>query len=258
MAEMSRENLIIDEGRTQNKDYLLYGDEPCMIHRITKCTLLIGSDRLKLSRMIPPLGLNNPIIVLDDGFQHRRLQRDIDILVLSGGKSVKKRHYLPRRSPGNSFSECLRDDPARIFFKEAHMFIIKGGVIEDIGDFTKNYNYFNYNLIKPKCNKKCFVFSGLARNESFIEDLKKAGYNISGFHFFRDHHRYTQTDADLISKKAKDSGSETILTSMKDMIKLEKLIFDLPIEEVLFKVDILDRHHFEERLSNLLEVKKAH
>ena len=148
-------------GRVEALDATKYGDEPVLIKKATGAEVIVGKNRYRNGLMS-----NCDVFVLDDGFQHLQLARDLDVVVdaptrwhREGRSALHYAHFvIPRR---------LRIDCV----------IVKG--------------------------KRVFAFAGLADNKQFFAALRDCGAIVVGTRGFPDHHRYSAADiAALKNEKA--------------------------------------------------------
>jgi tetraacyldisaccharide 4'-kinase len=143
------------------------------------------------------------IFVLDDGFQHLQLHRDLDVVI---------------------------DNPAAGFLREGRSALRFADIVLP-------------RRMKPTIpdslrGKRVFAFAGLADNQQFFESL---GLQVVGSRAFRDHHRYRASDLEQIKQEARNAGAETIVTTEKDAVKIDDpAIIAIPAELVIDKAD-LDR-----------------
>ena len=80
----------------------------------------------------------------------------------------------------------------------------------------------------PDKSKPAFAFCGIGNPRSFFDLLAKEGLTLAGSQGFRDHHRFAQTDIDVLQRSAADAGAAYLLTTSKDAVKLTELRFEIP------------------------------
>ncbi|HEX7705440.1 MAG TPA: tetraacyldisaccharide 4'-kinase [Thermoanaerobaculia bacterium] len=178
-------------GEVRNLDVDKYGDEPVLIKSRTGATILVSSNRYDAATHY--LRDNDcDLFVLDDGFQHLQLQRDLDIVI---------------------------DAPAR-FFREGRSALQYADHVIPRRLRT---------LVPPELlTQKVYAFSALADNEQFFASLRAAGVQLCGTRGFRDHHRYTA--ADLEAMRAEARGA-TLVTTEKDAVKIDdRSVIAVPAE----------------------------
>jgi len=240
------------------------GDEPyLMASRLPGVPVIAGADRFRSGQMA--LEKFRPdCVILDDGFQHIRLKRDLNILLIDGAIGLGNGRMLPRGP--------LREPPQAI--KRADLIMIKGakgGALNGPGaELAKKWNIpamgFDYrvtalydisdNLDKGVGflkGKKVLAFAGVANPASFLRTLEGLDAKIINSITFPDHHDYTASDVEKIME-AKGGGADLIVTTEKDGVKLREHIkggsqvFALGVEAV---VD--DEEAFKRLLAPVLE-----
>ncbi|MEE2961139.1 MAG: tetraacyldisaccharide 4'-kinase [Myxococcota bacterium] len=214
------------------------GDEPAMMlaHGFD-IPMGIAGDRVWSSREIEGQKLAN-VLVLDDGFSHRRLARDLDIVVLNGDRPFGNGHFLPWGT--------LRE--AKSSLKRADCVCVVGGVKEE-GDkvrlkhqsrkysgkallvfLTQKFRGFAHcGTLYPSLPDGSFVLvSGIARPQRFYEMLEGLGVTIKGRLEFSDHHFYSDQEVQEIVEAVRNPESY-VLTTAKDWVRLSHR---LPSEKV--------------------------
>jgi tetraacyldisaccharide 4'-kinase len=179
-----------------------YGDEPVLIKQRTKANVIVGSKRYRNAKRY--LGDNDvDVFVLDDGFQHLQLARDLDIVI---------------------------DAPSR-FAREGRSALRDADLV-----VTRNLRTIVPDSLR---GKRVFAFAGLADNEQFFAALRSAGLDIAGTRGFRDHHRYTRADLDALQR---DAGEATLVTTGKDALKIDTFGGVITVDaEFVFDDDVLER-----------------
>ena len=172
-------------GLIDNLDAARWGDEPVLIKKsAAKADVIVGKNRYENAREY--LRKNDcDVFVLDDGFQHMQIARDLDLVIDAG--------------PARVFRE------GRSALRDADV-VIPRRLRTDVGQ----------TLLSVRT--KAFAFAALADSEQFFDALRAAGLNVIGTRGFRDHHRYTA--GDIASLKAAANGA-TLITTEKDAVKID-------------------------------------
>ena len=162
------------------------------------------------------------IILVDDGFQHRWLHRDIDIVILDE-KSIAKPYLFPKGRLREPISSLERADiilinqsinvPANLYNQ------FQSKIIRFETKFSEPYN-IETNESGNIDKENIFSFCGIANPKRFIESLASLNYRTIYKHFFRDHHCYTEKDIYFIITQAKQNNCSSIITTEKDAVKL--------------------------------------
>jgi tetraacyldisaccharide 4'-kinase len=223
---------IVSDGERILMDGAEAGDEPFLIARSAKgVPVLTGAERI-LTAAAAVERLGTDVLILDDAFQHRRIARNIDIVLLNSANLVGNGFLFPAGPLREPLSALKRAD-----------IIIATGTYEDVATplpmilpdgvhapVFKCY-YQPRNLLHgsretafpPEIvkGKKICAFAGIGNPIAFVKTLAALGADIAVFIPFPDHHRYTQQDVGLIDEKARQCLAEMIITTEKDKIRLE-------------------------------------
>jgi tetraacyldisaccharide 4'-kinase len=197
------------------------GDEPFMVARaVPRAGVFIGKDRLASCRKARELGFDT--VVLDDGFQYRRLGRDFDIVLFSPTEkgalreppsSLKRADAILVRKEefaGGGEDTLPAGSPAAI----AYSTVSHGLHSLENGDSVS---------VESFAGRRILAFCGIARPERFLEQLKKEGLEIVSFLRFPDHHAYPQASIEKLRKAAQAASAEAAVTTAKDGVKLADL-----------------------------------
>ncbi len=207
-----------------------FGDEPVFLARKLEAAMVFaGKRRIESAKAAALQGAE--IIVLDDGMQHRKLARDIEIVVMDGQDLFGKGFYLPRG--------FLRDSPKRL--READFIVVSSVKNEKEWNTLKVEikKYSNAPLIGVQLKtlngrvikgKKVAVFCAIAKPLKFMKTVEEAGAHIICKMTALDHSAFTQKELINFSEKAKAEGAELLVCTEKDFVKLsEPFGFDLPL-----------------------------
>ncbi|HET7710428.1 MAG TPA: tetraacyldisaccharide 4'-kinase [Thermoanaerobaculia bacterium] len=173
-------------GIVDDHDASQWGDEPVLIKRKTKATVIVGADRFANAREY--LRRHDcDAFLLDDGFQHLQLHRDLDIVI---------------------------DVESPFFRRETRAALDDADVVVERRIALAGTDALRGNRL--------YAFSGLADNDQFFESLREEGLAVTGTLGFPDHHRYTSEDLERIERAAKELGADTIVTTEKDLVKIDR------------------------------------
>ncbi len=196
------------------------GDEPQMLARaVPRAAVLVSSSRYAAGR-VAESRLNCTVHVLDDGFQHFDLMRDIDLLVSpdpSDGTRTLPFGRLREPLDAASAADALLVDAGSTL----------AGASAVGPAFT-----FSRRLAGPVPDRPAFAFAGIALPQRFFGDLEKAGWKLTGRRSFGDHHHYSEREIEEVARAAKSSGAEVILTTEKDIVRIgvQPHILAVPLE----------------------------
>ena len=241
-----RDGGVVSDGSHLLMDSEQAGDEPFLIaSRLENIPVLVGKNRFEAG-LLAVDKFQPDVIVLDDAFQHLKLKRDIDIILLDHTRPFGNSHLLPRgilREPLTAMTRataCIltrcRDDadesarfsiatlksilPQTPVFKSSYIpycYTVKDGACPPL---QTGSNFFAPHDSGDNKTRKVFGFSGIARNDDFQRTVKTLGFNVTGFLEFSDHHRYSEPDLKTILRTARQTGARELITSEKDYVRL--------------------------------------
>jgi tetraacyldisaccharide 4'-kinase len=250
------------------------GDEPFMMAHRRLCPVVVGKDRLRAGmRALDSLEPRPEAVVLDDGFQHLGLIRDLDILLFDFNRPLGNTRLLPagrlRERPQSSgkradalvFTRCpegdgdrtqmeavLRFYPGRPFFKTLHQPYILRWIKKE-----KKSPDPGLDLAALK-GKTAVLFSGLAHNRAFYSAMAEHGINILDYLEFKDHHRYKTADFLKINRMAAAKKADLILTTEKDGVKIDKTVeWAADVLVIGIRIRFEDPEKFEDFLVSRME-----
>jgi len=174
-----------------------YGDEPVLIKkRLPQVNVIVGNNRHENA-----IRNEADVFVLDDGFQHLQLHRDLDVVI------------------DNPTAKFLREGRSALRFADV---VLPRKIKVTIPDSLRG--------------KRVFAFAGLADNQQFFNSL---GLELAGMWSFPDHHRYSAENIAAIKRAARDAAAQAIVTTEKDAVKIgDREIVAIPGE---FVIDDLER-----------------
>jgi tetraacyldisaccharide 4'-kinase len=186
-----------------------FGDEPLLIARNLGVPVIVGEDRYEAGQFAEKnLGLQAHL--LDDGFQHRRLARDFDIVLVT--QRDLEDTLLPAGRLREPLSSLVRASALVLMdYTPGEGLPVPSG--QQVWRVTRD-------IVPPQTEEPCFAFCGIARPENFFIALGVAGVRVTGTRAFRDHHRYTAQDVEALYRQGQQSGATAFVTTGKDEINL--------------------------------------
>jgi len=256
---------IVSDGRALQMRPSAAGDEPyLMAQKLLPMGIpvLVGQDRVRSGH----LALRRfavEVIVLDDGFQHLRLQRDLDIVLLDAAKPVGNGFLLPRgtlREPLAALSRadmvlltrCPQEIVANRQTDHFQARVTAAATPERCPVFPVAHTPFMVECVpvstharratqmglEAPMRRPVYAFSGIARNSAFRRTLVDMGYDLLGWQAFGDHHRYSANAIDAIGARAQRKGAQLLVTTEKDRVKIaDAWIRHLPLLVVGIRMD---------------------
>lgn len=248
---------VVSDGKAVLMGPLDAGDEPyLMAARLPGVPVIVCPDRVKGGRLAIER-FSPHVLVLDDAFQHVRLERDVNILVLDSKEGFGNGYMLPRGMLREPVSALRRADFA----------LVKGGppegrALEALRKYSIPYLPFTYrpasayNVDSGKGapldalrGRKVASVAGIANPASFNRTLAELGCTVTAALEFPDHHRYTESDARAIEGVA--AGAEMIITTEKDGVKLKGLVRSVPLLALSIAVEV-EKGRLSSSLAQLL------
>lgn len=218
------------------------GDEPYLIARmLPKLPFVVGKERLQAAKRAKALGAD--IAIMDDGLQHRRLSRDVEIILLPQKDPFGKRAFFPRGELRDSLSRLKRADYIVITdatqegFKKVELELRAFTSAPVIGTQAKVMEAKEICQKPFDLKKKCaFAYAAIAQPERFINTLKAAGAQVVDLKVFPDHATLSPDDLRELFLQAKHLDAECIVCTEKDAVKLPQDI-DLPLPLVCLSIE---------------------
>ncbi len=229
---------IVSDGRQVLAGVDAAGDEPLMLAQALAgkgVSVVVGADRHACGRLAESR-LGATVHVLDDGFQHLALARDVDLVVT--GEHDLDDEPLPYGRLREPLTSATSADAVLVDagYQDA---------AERIGRAlrVRNAYHITRSLLPPRMiatgdtvvvpnGSRVFAFAGIERPERFFADLTSAGWNVVGTKAFRDHYRFTAGDVARVGTAARKAGAAIVLTTAKDAVRLPAISVELPIAYV--------------------------
>ncbi len=229
--------VLVGDGKQVFSNADLAGDEPFMMARDFSLAVVTGKKRYEAGRFAIQK-LSPDVIILDDGFQHLGLERDLDIVLLDCQRPFGNQRLLP--------AGFLRE-PVKTALQRCHAIVRTRCpewpepfcVPEIFSDQPFSLPVFNtkhcpalvrrqdaeHNLLpldtRNLAGRKAVLFSGIARNHEFKKTMEEFGCCVVSHLEFADHHRYTLADMNEIKRRVKQDKADFAVTTQKDMIKID-------------------------------------
>jgi tetraacyldisaccharide 4'-kinase len=225
--------VIVSKGDRLLTSWSEAGDEAIlMAERLKGAWVIKDSNRYRAGL----IANNRDIFILDDGFQHWRLYRDIDILIVDATNPFGNGRMIPIGRLREPIAEMKRADIIIINKTRKKEYELEKTIRrynEDAPVFYADYRFegllsvngepISTDILKEK---RVFAFSGIGNPGQFLNLLSELGVSVAGQKAFRDHHHYRVRDIKRIIKKAREVRAEIIVTTEKDMVKLRGLLSD--------------------------------
>lgn len=230
------------------------GDEPYFLAQKTKAAVWVGVDRHASGQEAIRTGAK--CLILDDGFQHRRLERDFEIVVIDGSDPFSRGRFLPWG--------LLRDSPKRL--KGAHLIVathIKNQdhyfrVQRQLSSWTSapligvQIEVLNKTAFPPR---KVGLFCGIGQPSHFLQTARDLNQEIVDTFFVKDHGSFSREELHFFAERCRQKGAEALLCTEKDYVKLSgNSTNGLPIVPVEIRLQVTaGKEHWENCIKNILD-----
>ena len=240
-----------------------FGDEPLMLARLLPdVPIIVNKDRYEAG-LWAERELGAQVLVLDDGYQHLALARDLNILLIDandpfGGFEMPPFGRLREPLYGIKRADAVVITHADKPFDQAQTL---GIIKHHLGDKVPvMYFYSTITELRHLATGEVYdarsfsgwnvaVACGISNPHAFTENILQIGINIVAESFFPDHHAFDQRDVEQITRAAREAGADAIVTTEKDAVRMEDLEHgDVPIYAVRLELESED----EVRLKSLL------
>jgi tetraacyldisaccharide 4'-kinase len=237
--------LLVDPGGLPQD----FGDEPLLIARRLQSPVVVGEDRYKAGSFAERK-FGPQIHLLDDGFQHRRLARDFDIVLVTPEDS------RDRLLPAGRLREPLRS------LQRADVVVLtSGAAAEEFPIAGKTVWRVRRGIVMASdaayFPERPVVFCGIARPRNFLLQLRTAGIDPVAEAFFRDHHAYSEKDIrDLLGLRQRSNGGGFVTTE-KDAVNLAGYLDALqPLTVVPVKMELEDAANAVDTMLRVIEERR--
>jgi tetraacyldisaccharide 4'-kinase len=222
------------------------GDEPRLLAEKLLGVASVVCDRDRVAAAVwARAELGAEVFVLDDGFQHLRLARDLDIVTVDATAPWGGGHMLPRgllREPVGALAradcvvitrsdlapelESLRAGVARLTRARVFVSRVRTRGMRRIGGADEEGARASVESVVAAGPVAAFCAVGNPR--AFFEQLRREGFDLRHTHPFPDHHAYTRAEVETFARESESKGARALLTTAKDAVKLREHAFTLP------------------------------
>jgi len=248
--------LVVSDGAAKIVDAVSGGDEPVLIAgRLPRVPVVVGADRYRSGS--DAIGWFHPdVAILDDGFQHIRLKRDLNIVLVDAVDPFGSGRLFPAGILREPLTALERADV--VLVTKADRAVDSELLLKTIGQYTRarifTARYVPRDVMDVAsgesrpidflAGKQVFAFAGIARPDSFISLLQTMGAVITGTAVYGDHYTYTQSD---LASLVRQTGPAVLVTTEKDGVKLRGLS-PANIFAVRVDLEVSNRREWEDLL----------
>jgi len=222
-----------------------FGDEPLVIAREAGIPVYVATHRYQAGLLAEKESTANRVIhLLDDGFQHRQLHRDVDILLVA--EADLQDHLLPAGNLREPLDAIRRATVVALTMPDAPLPDAPNveQTLRRRGLWQGPVWRLHRRMQVPRIEGPVVAFCGIARPGQFFAGLEGAGLHVASRIAFADHQRYVQHDIDCILDAARTTRAAALITTEKDRVRLAPLLSSipasLPLETAGLRVEIED------------------
>ena len=259
----ANERVLVSDGTTVFSSPADAGDEPFLLASNLVGVAAVVSDANRFAAgqgAIKHLGTE--CFVLDDGFQHLQLARDLDIVTIDATNPWGGGELLPYGRLRESLSGLRR----------AHCFVITrcdqiadvDSIRQELAELSGDRPIFISRMVTKRITpltrqtsdiqmEPIAAFCGIGNPESFFKHLQQNGRQTVFQKSFPDHHKYTQSDIDRLTEDAKQAGARGLITTAKDAVKIKKLQLSVPFYSLEIDIEIENKEEFHRLLKSSLD-----
>lgn len=269
-GRLERQGGVVSDGRSILADVKDSSDEPQILARLLKgVPVIVGGNRY-LAGQRAVQQFNPDVILLDDAFQHLKLHRDLDIVLLDCKRPFGNGYTLPAgelREPPRALLRghaaiMTRCPPDRAVVDRTRREVAGriGGPVYESRHVAVIRDVIPAEGVRPSedplTGRRVFAFSGVAKNDEFLYTLSDFNCEVAGSQQFSDHHFYTDNDLATIRREAARLNVDCIVTTEKDYVKVSptaRWTADL----VVLGIDISfgdDTKRFRDFLENRIQI----
>jgi len=224
-----------------------FGDEPLLIARKLKAPVIVGEDRYEAGRFAESK-FGPQLHLLDDGFQHRALARDFDIVLLTPQDAYDQ--LLPVGRLRETLHSLQRADAVVLISgASAESFPLEGKIIWRV----------RRGIVPLNVPPRPIVFCGIARPQNFVLQLRAANIEPVAEAFYRDHHSYSEKDIRELLELKRHSDAGGFVTTEKDAVNLGGYLSALtPLAVVPVKMELSDAANALDTILQKIDKQKRH
>lgn len=232
---------VVSDGERPLETVASVGDEALLLaHELPGCPIVVGRDKVAAGRLLEER-FGKRIVLVDSGFQHRRLFRDLDIVCVTEGDLGAR--VMP--------AGMLRESPSALRFADLvftdretdgpRVAKLRATRPNDVFSLARgDFGFFPLEGTGVEVDPpgRAFVFCGIGWPERFVKDVASCGAAVVGERFFRDHHPFTEGELKDAAAAAEKAGATAVVTTAKDAVRISAWPGSLPLLVLSARLDI--------------------
>ena len=270
-GRQSKGLLVVSDGQGTLASVRESGDEPgLMARRLPGVPILVGTDRAEAARLaVARFGATH--LVLDDAFQHLRIQRDADLVVLDATRPWGNGWMLPAGPLRDGLDELRR--ARAILLSRSDQIEDPSGPVQSLKKWTTAPIFaarhapsawvdtdWKPRPLESMAGKRVWAFSGIGHPAAFGATLEAAGVVVLGHTAFGDHHWIQSGQWKRLVRDAKNAGAQALACTEKDLVRLGSLalgVRDVDLPVLALRINLSVKPDLSELLNRLLAKGEA-
>jgi tetraacyldisaccharide 4'-kinase len=237
----SRGLLRVDPGGLPQE----FGDEPLLIARRLQVPVIVGEDRYEAGRFAEAR-FGAQLHLLDDGFQHRALARDFDIVLVT-----------PQDASDGLLPAGRLREPLSALRRADAVVLASGASEESFAIQAKTVWRVKRGIVAQGVPMRPVVFCGIARPQNFLLQLRAANVEPAAQAFYRDHHAYNEKDVRELLELKQRSQAGGFVTTEKDAVNLGPYLSALtPLAVVPVRMELVDAANAVDTMLRKIEERR--
>jgi tetraacyldisaccharide 4'-kinase len=231
-----RSTFLVSDGSAVVGNPTNCGDEPYLLARkLEGIIVAVGKNRFKAGQAVG-MKTQDPVFIMDDGYQHLKLERDLDLLLIDGSRSLNSEALLPLGTLREPLSAMARADA--ILITRQHLISDLPGLVKQIRRWNPTAPIFPFSQeieevyslesqqripLSELRGQKVVVLAAIGHPEQFLYDIERTGMDVQDRFLFPDHHNFSREELATVLNRCQQLGAVGVITTEKDAVRLEKL-----------------------------------
>jgi len=250
--------ILVSNGNGPLKNWQAVGDESYMMAQKTKnIPIVVDSNRYRGGKYLIK-NFNSKIIILDDGFQHRALSRNLDIVLINGHTKPSDYSFLTTNLIRETWISLKRADTIILTKEKPNPLVLKDIKEKELLCINST---FKSSILYPKGfdqKNKALLLSGIGNPKSFEKSARGHGCIIVGIKKFKDHYSYNKKSLLKIVQLAKNLKANYILTTEKDWVKIEPIKPNFLFVVLKIELNLSEKEKMKDILKEQLNLNLSH
>jgi len=231
------------------------GDEAYLLAKaIPEAIVVVSEERSDAFPLLAPF--SPAVILLDDAFQHRKIARDLDLVLVDASEDITAQKVIPFGKLREEPRSLHRADAIVLTHSNQSNAATKDWISQNVQCPVFHANYLPDGDV-PLAKKKVAAFCAIGSPQHFYRLLSEQGAELVATKSFRDHHVFTREEIEEFRREATQKGAEFIATTAKDAVRIDPDWFDPFLKVIRVKLQIAEEALFFDFLNNTMHRGKV-